>query len=74
MSNLNVDYEPDEIRDNLSPAEQAVYDKNVAADIRIIMSDQAIRDRLVGPWDGEGWDEGMDEVTRLQRINMMPVK
>lgn len=38
--------------------------------IEIVISSKAIQDRLVGPWDGEGWDEGMDEETRQQRIRM----
>jgi hypothetical protein len=38
--------------------------------IEIVISSKAIQDRLVGPWDGEGWDEGMDEETRRQRIDL----
>lgn len=37
-------------------------------EIRVLMSNEAIIKRLVGPWDGEGWDEGMSEETRLKRI------
>lgn len=34
----------------------------------LVITQDAIQRRLVGPWDGPGWDEGMDEETRRNRL------
>lgn len=34
----------------------------------IVLTQDAIQRRFVGPWDGPGWDEGMDEDTRRTRL------
>lgn len=39
----------------------------------ILMTQRSIERRLVGPWDGEGWDEGMDEETRYNRIRLAEI-
>lgn len=38
--------------------------------VEVVMSNDSIRKRLVGPWDGEGWDKDMDEATRQQRLEI----
>lgn len=39
-------------------------------EVEVVMSNDSIRKRLVGPWDGEGWDKDMDEATRQQRLEI----
>lgn len=69
MSSNAIEGEKPSVAINVIKDEDVLQERR-RPEVRVLMSNESIIKRLVGPWDGPGWDEGMGEEVRLKRIAM----
>jgi hypothetical protein len=76
LSSIHLDRPTSAARQQMHEGSRAQQDltkpagPTITTGMEIFMDPMSIAKRLVGPWDGPGWDKGMDEKVRQERLEL----